>query len=263
MKLWFGSLSPGIGDYIHAMSIIPEWQKRNIGERVVVATKPYGIDPRVSVMLHWPGVDYIESSDSPDGFYDIWQNLPGSQFVRPINWDRRRRYADFGLPWNWKRMYYPLRPDEREYAETIWGRHVRPRIVLQWDGGMDSKAFPAMEQVYDHLDSMGDVIVLDYKRTAPARIERRIVGMRDVRLVLALPSTADMFVGYDSGPFYAAIGNLVPSVGLFPTEDPDMLFMPIISPDIRLLFARHALHRIPLDDVLSACDQIFETINVK
>jgi ADP-heptose:LPS heptosyltransferase len=115
------------------------------------------------------------------------------------------------------------------------------------------KSYGSMPTLLSRLLALSpNVVVLDRHNEAGDGV-RRVVGLQDLRLTLAIAATADMFVGHDSGPLYAALGNLVPSVGLFATEEPNALFYPISEPEIRMLFAPLALSQVPVDDVTADC----------
>ena len=270
LKLWFSSFrKPGVGDYIHAMSLIPEWQSRNPGQTAFVAYAPY---INAEAILGWPGVTYEVSEEPPSGFDDIFYSI---HF-------RQSRYAVFGADWNDKRQHYYVSPAEVAYAQTIWGE-ARPRICLQWAGGLAEKTYSHLGNVYQHLCRRSkNVAVLDMRCTFDPRkcgsdLARGVVqekapgivvrGRADLRLTLAIAATADLFVGFDSGPMYAALGSRVnasgdqggvPCVGLFAHEDPEVIFMPITTPEVRLLFSLLDLERIPVLDVLAACDNLLE-----
>jgi hypothetical protein len=80
-----------------------------------------------------------------------------------------------------------------------------------------------------------NVIVADWRDSGGSAAEAAKYGARwmprcRLRLSLAIAATADVFIGFDSGPFYAAIGNLVRAVGIFPIKPADWLYWPVREP---------------------------------
>ena len=153
-------------------------------------------------------------------------------------------------------MYYSMTDNEVFNAYDFW--HKLPggaKVVLQWQGGDQNKTHPELMHVLDYLKSLKcKICVLDHRKTGPQQYRAPALG---VRFALSLCATADLFVGYDSGPFYAAIGGLVPSVGLFPNEHPDDIFTPIRVPDYSCLYMKSDLSKIKIEHIIVEIDRLW------
>lgn len=211
----------GTGDFLQLMAAVPEWQRRNPGAPVTIAYQRVRNTP---AYMHFPGVTYreVEWLDEAD-YIDV--------MLHRYDPPRCTLFEDLGLDWADKRFYYPLTEQEAHYARNVWAGRPRPWITLQTGGGMFCKRWPALASMPEVLEEQtkGTVIVLDWAQQYRGRC-LRVGGAADLRLVLALASTSDLFMGWDSGPFYAAIGRLVPAVGLFPVRAAEMLYWPVREP---------------------------------
>ena len=240
----------GVGDHLQVWAAIPAWQRANPGQPVRLAHQGY---ESVAALYNWPGVEYIRADQHPDGYRHIWQASHG-----PPWWDW---YAELGQPWDTKRLYYWPTDSERAYADLVWGSE-RPRVLLQWTGGMAVKMYAYWPDVLHRLrvNVRGNVIVADWRESPDApqecwRVGARLMPRCDLRLALAIAATADLFVGFDSGPMYAALGCEVPSVGIFPVLPASQLFHPIVTPRVVPLEA-HPCNAIPPDHIVTAALQL-------
>lgn len=222
MKLWMPrqTWGTGVGDYLQILGVIPYWQRLNPGAEVVLAFQHV---PNFEAVRNIPGVTYVETDSPPDrDFIDAFSASPGPP--RSHWWER------CGLDWNQKRFHYWLTEAERHYAEWVWGA-TRPRVIVQRRGGMYQKLYGSFDAIARFMADLGcNVIELDPHRNG--RIYhpvRRGVNGR-LRDTLALVATADLYIGWDSGPFYVALGSAVPGVALFPITDPQGLYWPVQTP---------------------------------
>lgn len=223
LKLWWPKQvwGTGWGDHIQLASVIPEWQMLNPGGRVLCAQQQM---VNSEALLHIPGVELFHAEEPPEPDYiDAFNTSP---------WPPRKVYWDaVGVDWENKRYWYHVTPEEREYGLRVWSRRPRPWVVVQTTGGMASKRWAhwpyVAEQIQEEFNA--GVLMLDphgqYKGKSISRI-----GLGRVRDVMAIVATADMFVGWDSGPFYSAIGADVPSVGIFSVWKADWLYWPVTTP---------------------------------
>lgn len=201
--------------------MVVEWQILHPGSKVICVQQP---------MLNWeaihhiPGVEYHVADSPPDDtFIDMFNTSPWPP--REPLWER------FGVDWKQKRYWYNLTAEEREYGLRVWSRLPRPWVVMQTTGGMDCKRWhhwPMIAQTVQEEFGAG-VLLLDPHGQYQGKDIGRIRRGR-VRDVMAIVGTADLYVGWDSGPFYTAIGMEVPSVGIFGVFKADWLYWPVTTP---------------------------------
>lgn len=223
LKLWWPKQSwgTGWGDHVQIASVIPEWQMLHPGSPVRCAQQQM---VNSEALWHIPGVDLFHAEAPPDGDYvDAFNTSP---------WPPRKTLWDaLGLDWDNKRYWYHVTHEEREYGLRVWSRRPRPWVVVQTTGGMGSKRWAHWPYIAETIQEEfgAGVLLLDpngqYKGNQLTRI-----GRGRVRDVMAIVATADMFVGWDSGPFYTAIGADVPSVGIFSVWQAEWLYWPVTSP---------------------------------
>lgn len=242
---------PGVGDYLHVMSLVSAWLDAYPDTVANVFYPDWAdiqcINPWADVVYTAvPAVDIRERRDfALFNYWNLW-NVP-----------RCRRYDNLGLDWYTKRLYYFTTPAEVLSAHQYWDSLPGDgcRVCLQWQGGDRNKTHPEWTKVLTHLDEMGcRVAVLDHRKEGP--IQRRIPA-GGVRFALSLCATADLFIGFDSGPLYAALGSLVPCIGLFPNEHPEDIFAPIRDPDYTCLIEPRGLWNIPISLILEEIDRMW------
>lgn len=249
MKLWLPrqDWGTGIGDFIQITSVIPPWQHANPGQEVVIA---YQTMKNTETCFGIPGVTYVEAEEPPDGtFLNAFECSPRPP--RSVWWER------WGLDYFKKRLHWFPSETERAYAAGVWGLGGAPKIVIQRRGGMWHKFLGCFDLLADFFarEIGANVIVLDpwgesrakepgVRRSAPGRL----------RDTLALVGGADLYVGWDSGPLYAALGQLVPTVGIFSVWPPQGLYWPVTAP------ANVALEGVP--DAIPPLDIALEAIQL-
>lgn len=248
LKLWFPrqDWGTGFGDHIQIMSVVPHWQAKHPGAPVTVA---YQRMRNTEAIWHFPGVEYIECDRAPDG--DYLNGFHHNAWPPRDEW-----WQKLGLDWEDKRFWYWLTDHEAMYAQTVWQAMPRPWVVVQATGGMAVKRWHGFGVVADELskETGGTVLVMDTVGTYQGRLP--VIGRGRVRDAVAIAATADMFVGWDSGPFYAAIGRLVPSVGIFSVFNADKLYYPVTAPATIALEGKPA--QFVVADVMRSARQLLE-----
>lgn len=210
----------GVGDHLMRAMVISSWQKAHPGEPVHLCLQT----PEGQALLNWPGATYVKHPT--EDFLNVW----------PLSaWgDTRRLFEALGVDWSTKRLHYWPTPEEMARASLIWGdTHVRipTRVVLQLSGGMNVKRYSGWPEVVRLLQDAGlNLVALDRAGSWPD-CPVPVYRGNELRMALALAASADCFLGFDSGPFYAALGAGVPAVGLFPCAWPEQLFEPILDAD--------------------------------
>jgi hypothetical protein len=246
----------GIGDYITVFAPIGEYLAKWPDAVAHVALQH---SAKACCIEGWDRVEYSVVDRCPDGYRDIlattWKDLP------PEHEGTLHRHCWWVLAgvdwWNKRLRYYPT-PEEIAAADALWG-DTRPRVALQWHGTFSDKThrgWPGVARWF--MDRGANLIGLD--QYGIGTVGRSLVGTRPVREVLAVSATADMHVGFCSGPSYAALGAGVPSVILFPYDQPDEIFRPVTTPRVWCHHHPGSLEPIRTDDVLESCEQMWAEV---
>ena len=209
----------GVGDHLMHAMVISSWQSMHPGEPVHLCIPT----PNGECLLNWPGAIYVKEEEAVD--------YPCAWHLAPFG-DLSVMFKHFGLDFHTKRLRYWITEGERARAEAAWG-DINPRrynrVLVQLSGGLPVKRYKYWVDVIRTLRAAGcNIIALDHAHTLSSGIVPIYHG-NDLRTALSFAATADVFVGYDSGPFYAALGAGVPAVGLFPCATPEQLFEPILD----------------------------------
>jgi hypothetical protein len=256
---WFVT-SCGIGDYIIVFSPIAEYLRKWPYAIAHVAIQP---SLKACCIEGWDRVEYIVSDTCPEGFTDIlsttWKELPPDYEGAP------HRYAWWflaGLSWWNKRLWYFPTREEVAAADALWGKG-RPRVSLQWHGTFKDKTHSGWPDVARwFMDHGANLMGLDQYGMTNA-IGPRLVGTRSIREVLAVAATADIHVGFCSGPSYAALGANVPSVILFPYDQPHEIFLPITTPNVWCHHHLGSLETIGTKEILASCNEAWSQVIAK
>jgi hypothetical protein len=251
MNVWFNA-SGGIGDHIIAMSAVVDWLSEDESRQATVAYFP---SPHSQAILNHDRVSYIQAEEKPDDSFLDAMEIPMS---------RNNKLAAMGL--KQRRYHYVVTPQEAVDASGWWRTKDHPeirKICVQWHGSCRAKMYAHWDTVLDWLTEFGDadVIVLDQWGEYEGKYFK-MTGERDVRFILSLAATADLFLGFDSGPFYAALGNGVPSFAFFGHEPPENLGIPPEEPKMAYIFQPTNLvrrfHIIDSSRVIEKIETIWE-----
>ena len=181
--------------------------------------------------------------------------LPFFEFVGDFNGkaqklvdgDRRDWYASNSLPFELP-GFYPLTAEEREWANSFWGRK-RPRWFIQGHGGgtvepaVKGKSHPHWDQVVQAIEMCGRGQVF-YLGDEECRRFSLSQG-------LALAATCDRFIGFDSGPFWVAVSNSAEAFAMFPFGPPnELLPEDSMRSQILAVYSSGACSRVPMHQVL-------------
>jgi ADP-heptose:LPS heptosyltransferase len=238
LDLWLnGDANAGIGDYIFAYNYAADMsQEYDCPASIVVHPKNPLSQTLLALNSHIP---VISSHYCPDGYVDFFNSpLLEDWFSRP------RIRTSFLLM---QRLYHQ--------AEEYWG-HGRPRICLLWHGRADGKRWDAgFREIYRVYSSAGcNVLGLDQLNVS-MDYGRAVRGDQDIGLILAIAASADLCVGFECGPWHAAVANLVPSVGMFIFRKPESLYFPVLDPPVRTLYTPR-VDRLDVKTVIEACDEL-------
>jgi hypothetical protein len=144
LKLWcpWQEWGIGVGDHLQVFGAVAGWQRAHPGQPVILAHHEY---ESFECLRHWPGVETVGwgHPEPPESDYlHVWGASSG-----PPWWDWYRRME---VDWESKRrLHYFLSDAERAYAEFVWGP-ARPRVLLQWSGGMAEKPIPILAGSFAH-----------------------------------------------------------------------------------------------------------------
>ena len=226
LNLWLPrqNWGTGVGDHIQICSVIPAWQKANPTGSVTIA---YQRMASTDAIFNIPNVHYVECDEAPDeSFINAFAGSPGPP--------RSSWWTSLGLDYFApdKRLYYYPTPTEIAVARERWNTD-KLRVVVQNRGGMQSKIWGAAPRITDllvrHNVAVAMLDAVDGIRPTEYHIRIYRTGVREA---LSIVATADLFVGFDSGPFYAALGSDVPAIGIFPYKwaPPEQIFYPVCTP---------------------------------
>lgn len=225
----------GVGDHImRASAFYSKWlQDPSESIKFIVP------DANGAAIWHWPFVDYKSGNDREA--YDAYEMASWGDF--------RKLWDGLGLDWQHKRMFYFLTTEERCFANGWWSLGKgSARIVVQAAGGMSNKRYRDWNRVINELEGQ-NITLLDHLELFPQVKCRRFTD-HHLRRALALVATADLFIGFDSGPLYAALGSLVPSVAIYPALEPEILTGPLIYPRYTGMIAAGDPNLVPWQDIV-------------
>lgn len=201
----------GVGDYLwRASAFYSKWLE-DPSDELVFAPAPRGSKMPI---LHWPGITYAAYHPAED--HPCWTFLDYCNHLK--------------LEGSARRLYYFPTCQEREVAELYWAQRPGRRVFVQLRGGMEVKRYSHWGQVLLPLSEKKLNIVT--QNTIDFDLPETVRSLRGwtLRSVLAIVATADLFIGFDSGPLWAALGSRVKSVALFPVGDPTILCGPVGTP---------------------------------
>jgi FkbM family methyltransferase len=211
----------GIGDIIQFCGFLHQWMQSNRKR------------PKLHV-ISWYAQEILERYKA---FFDL---LPEEDGPYLLDSDRRKWYSDHRLPFV-NTGFYPVTAEERAWAENYWGPK-RPRWFVQLHGSGHEKSHRHWEHLirFVHGYCGGQTFCLD-----DAKIKELSIAEG-----LALAATCDRFVGFDSGPFWAATANGAEAVALFPGGSPDTLYPVKAKPRIKVAYCPRSADRVPISDVV-------------
>lgn len=193
----------GIGDHLLRAMVIEPYRRTGRADELLIYAPTAGGQS----LRNWPGSTFTREWDS--SYLDICAATGSPEFLKPL-------FQRLELDWVDKRFYYFPTAHESAFAERWWGP-ARNRVLIQVQGGMANKRYSKWHEVARELEGKGCSV-------------RFLAGTMQMRKSLAAVSACDVFIGFDSGPFYAALGSWKPSVAIFPNDSPERLFHPIRGP---------------------------------
>jgi hypothetical protein len=243
LNIWFHPyFHAGLGDYIQAISALTEWRNLASDRSATIA---YHQHSNAISMLQEPNFDFQMVTRCPDGFLNGWE----------LGLARRKGYDWLGIR-DVQRLYYTVTQDERIFAEKQW-KDQSPRVCLQWHGSTRNKMHSGWPILARHvLDQYDNLLVLDQWNESPGDLPSIRGTLGNPRYALAVSATADVFIGHCSGPFWSALGNLVPSMSLFVDDFAHNICFPLQEPDHIILTAWQDLERIPIDKIIEQADEL-------
>jgi hypothetical protein len=145
-------------------------------------------------------------------------------------------------------------------GHQFWGDR-KPRILVQHHGGCSEKSHSGYLEMSGLFRSLGfNVADLDACNLSNHPEDAKVIGTLPLMELAGICSTADLFVGFDSGPLFIALGNLVPSVSIVSLHRPDRIYLPLDEPVQMALFAQNAPELIPIDDVINEAFRILNQL---
>jgi hypothetical protein len=226
----------GVGDYIFCYNIALQMGAERIA---------YHPDNPNAKTLHPVTLDehlmIYPAASCPEGFLDIFNS--GSFY------DRLQRPCE--------RLYFPIEERFKEHALTMWGEG-RPRVCVVWHGRLTMKRWPGFWFCYRHFAMAGyNVLGLDMQNVSEG-YGRALRGEQPLYTVLAVAQTADLCIGFECGPWWAAVANLVPSVGIFPNHSAEQLCFPMQELHYRWVNNQEMKETIYPETISSLADELLE-----